>query len=212
MALRHLLAGEETEWDGEVVALPYGRSVGISLPADVSIWVAAHGPKGFGVAERVADGVVTNPGHGSKNAVWPHRRVFVQFNGTVLEDGETFDSERVLEAAGPGAALHLHLGAEGAAAGSDEVAGYDARLVQADERRRHIEMHRGHLTELTDLERPFVTPALIRRGTDTGTAAEVRAYLERLEQSGVTGVLYFPAGPDIPRELAAFAGCVARPD
>jgi 5,10-methylenetetrahydromethanopterin reductase len=208
VALRQLLAGEETEWEGEVVSLPYGRSVGISLPADVSIWVAAHGPKGFGVAQRVADGMVTNPGHGRKNTVWPHRRVFVQVNGTVLEDGERIESERVLEAAGPGAALHLHLGEEGAAAGSDEVAGYHARLAQVDERRRHIEMHRGHLTELTELERPFVTPALIRRGTDTGTAAEVRAYLEGLARSGVSGVIYFPAGPDIPRELAAFADCV----
>jgi 5,10-methylenetetrahydromethanopterin reductase len=207
-ALRQLLAGEETEWDGEVVALPYGRSVGISLPADVSIWVAAHGPKGFGVAERVADGVVTNPGHGSRNAVWPHRRVFVQFNGTVLDAGERVDSERVLEAAGPGAAFHLHLGDEGAAAGSDEVMGYQARLAQVSERRRHIEMHRGHLTEVTDLERPFVTPELIRRGTDTGTAGDVRAYLGELSQSGITGVLYFPAGSDIPRELTAFAACV----
>jgi 5,10-methylenetetrahydromethanopterin reductase len=209
-ALRRLLAGEEAEWDGEVVALPYGRSVGIALPADVAIWVAAHGPKGFGVAERVADGVVTNPGHGRGNAVWPHRRVFVQFNGTVLGDGERVESERVLAAAGPGAALHLHLGDEGAAAGSDEVRDYRARIAQVDERRRHIETHRGHLTEVTELERPFVTPELIRRGTDTGSAGEVRAHLAALEQSGVTGVIYFPAGPDIPRELAAFAACVVR--
>jgi 5,10-methylenetetrahydromethanopterin reductase len=207
-ALRQLLAGEETEWDGEVVALPYGPSVGITLPAGVAIWVAAHGPKGFGVAERVADGVVTNPGHGSGNTVWPHRRVFVQFNGTVLEEGEHIGSERVLAAAGPGAALHLHLGDEGAAAGSAEVVGYHARLAEVPERRRHIETHRGHLTELTDLERPFVTPELIRRATDTGTTGDVQRHLDELERSGVTGVIYFPAGPDIPRELAAFAACV----
>jgi 5,10-methylenetetrahydromethanopterin reductase len=207
-ALKRLLAGEEVEWDGEVVALPYGRTTGVELPAHVRIWVAAHGPKGFGVAGRVADGVVTNPGHGSHNEVWTHERVFVQINGTVLEPGESFDSPRVLEAAGPGAALHLHLGDEGAAAGTDEVHGYEAALAQVDARRRHIETHRGHLTELTDLERPFVTPELIRRGTDTGTADEMRSHLDELERSGVTGVLYFPAGPDIPRELEAFAATV----
>jgi len=210
IGLRHLLAGAETEWDGEIVALPYGRLVGVSVPADVAIWVAAHGSKGFGVAERVADGVVTNPSHGSGNAVWPHRRVFVQVNGTVLEAGERLESERVLAAAGPAAAMHLHLGDEGAAAGSEEVRAYQARLARVDERRRHLETHRGHLTEVTDLERPFVTPELIRRCTDTGTAGEVRAYVDELARSGVTGVLYFPAGPDIPRELAAFAACSAR--
>jgi 5,10-methylenetetrahydromethanopterin reductase len=151
---------------------------------------------------------VTNPGHGSRNEVWPHERVFVQVNGTVLEPGEALDSPRVLDAAGPGAALHLHLGDEGAAAGSEEVRGYEAELAEVDPSRRHIETHRGHLTELTALERPFVTPDLIRRCTDSGTVDELRAYLGKLEQAGVTGVLYFPAGEDIPRELEAFAACV----
>ncbi len=32
-----------------------------------------------------------------------------------------------------------------------------------------------------------------------------RARLEHLEQQGVTEVAYQPAGPDIPRELTAFA-------
>jgi 5,10-methylenetetrahydromethanopterin reductase len=209
--LRALLAGEEIEWDGEVVALPYSPSTGIPLPADVTIWVAAHGPKGFDVARRTADGVVTNPTHGNDNAVWPHERVFVQVNGTVLESGEPPDAERVIAAAGPGAALHLHLGDQGAAAGLPEVSGYHAQLDQVDPRRRHIETHRGHLTELTDLERPFVTGELIRRATDTGTADEMRAHLDELERSGVTGTLYFPSGPDIPRELRAFADCVLVP-
>jgi 5,10-methylenetetrahydromethanopterin reductase len=206
--LRHLLAGEEIEWDGEVIALPYSRATGIRLPAEVAVWVAAHGPKGFEVAARAADGVVTNPGHGSQNRVWRHSRVFVQINGTVLAGDEAIDSERVLEAAGPGAALHLHLGEEGGAAGSREVEGYLERIAQVDGRRRQIETHRGHLTEVTDLERPFVTPELIRRVTDTGTADEVRARLTELEQSGATGALYFPVGPGIERELREFAACV----
>ena len=209
IGLRGLLAGQEIEWDGEIVTLPYGRISGIELPADVRIWIAAHGPKGLGVAERVADGVVTNPGHGTKNSVWSHERVYVQVNGTVLEDGEGLDSERVLEAAGPAAALHLHLGAEGAAAGMAELDGFHARIGEVDQRRRHIETHRGHLTELTDLERPFVTPELIARATETGTPGEMRAYLDGLERSGVTGALYFPAGRAIARELAAFAASAA---
>ncbi len=204
--LRTLLAGEELEWDGSVIALVHGRQAGVRLPATVPIWVAAHGPKGYAVAERVGDGIVTNPSHGSQNVVWPHKRVFLQFNGTVLDDGESLDSERVLDAAGPAAALHLHLGDEGAAAGSAEVIGYQKSLGAVDERRRHLTVHRGHLMELTDLERPFVTPELIRHGTDTGTPDEVRERLASFEASGATGVLYLPAGSDLARELVAFAG------
>jgi 5,10-methylenetetrahydromethanopterin reductase len=204
--LRTLLAGEELEWDGAITALVYGRA-GIRLPAAVPILVAAHGPKGYATAARVGDGIVTNPTHGSQNVVWPHPRVLVQFNGTVLEEGESLESERVLDAAGPAAALHLHLGDEGAAPGSPEVAGYQESLRGIDERHRHLAMHRGHLMELTDLERPYITPELIRRGTDTGTPAEVRERLTGFAASGASGVLYLPAGKGIPRELAAFSRC-----
>lgn len=203
--LRALLAGEETEWDGQVIALPYGELSGIRLPADVGLWVAAHGPKGRAVGHRVADGIVTNPGHGPSNEVWAGERVFVQINGTILDPGEGLDSARVLEAAGPAAALHLHIGADGVAGDSAEVSGFHAALNAIDPRRRHIETHRGHLTELTEIERPWVTPELIRASTETGTADEMASRLNELASSGVAGVIYFPAGRDIRRELGQFA-------
>lgn len=205
--LRDLLSGREIEWDGQIVTLAYGELSGLPLPADVALWVAAHGPKGLDVAQRLADGVVTNPGHGTSNQIWSGARVFVQINGTVLDEDEAIDSPRVLEAAGPAAALHLHLGDQGVAAGTTEAREFAAALARVEPRRRHIETHRGHLTELTELERRWVTPELIRATTETGTGTEVRAHLERLASGGVAGVLYFPAGPDIPRELERFAAC-----
>jgi 5,10-methylenetetrahydromethanopterin reductase len=66
-------------------------------------------------------------------------------------------------------------------------------------------VHRGHLIELTDLERPLITGDLIRRTTGTGTPEEVRERLAEIHASGVRGVLYGPMGDDIPRELEAFA-------
>lgn len=57
--------------------------------------------------------------------------------------------------------------------------------------------------------RPLVTPELIAQTTGTGTAAEIRARLAGLAGSGTAGVLYGPMGPDIPRELAAFAAAAA---
>jgi len=215
--LRTLLAGEELEWDGEVIALRHGKLAGVELPAEVPLWVAAHGPKGYGVAQRVADAVLTNPSHGSTNVFEGLNRVFLLHYGTVLEDGESAASERVLEAAGPAAALHLHLGSEGAAGDLEECTAYHDALSAVDERHRHLEMHRGHLIELTDLERPFITPEVIRRATGTGTPDEVAGQVAAMAQSGATGVLYGPMGSDVPNELRKFAevvqsvkGAVAR--
>jgi 5,10-methylenetetrahydromethanopterin reductase len=177
----------------------------VVLPAEVPLWVAAHGPKGYAVAERVADAVLTNLGHGSANVFTKLPRVFIVHYGTVLEEGESLASERVLAAAGPAAALHLHLADDGAAAGMEECVAYHERLARIDERRRHLELHRSHLIEVTELERPFVTPALIERTTGTGTLDRVREQLLEMQQAGATGVLYGPIGPDIPRELRTFA-------
>lgn len=52
-----------------------------------------------------------------------------------------------------------------------------------------------------DLERVV----LIRQSTGTGTRDEVRRNLDAIAARGVKGVLYGSMGPDIPRELAAFA-------
>ncbi len=205
LGLRRLLGGDELEWDDAVIALRYGKRSGIAIPARVPIWVAAHGPKAYAVADRVADGILTDLGHGSTNTIPFEQPVFLLFYGTVLEGEEGLDSERVLDATGPAAAFHLHLGDEGAAGDLPERAQYLERLNAVDARRRHLEMHRGHLVEVTDLERPFVTPDLIGRATQTGTAADVRVRLTKMLDAGAGGVLYGPMGRDIPNELRKFA-------
>jgi 5,10-methylenetetrahydromethanopterin reductase len=203
-ALRDLLAGREIEWDGTRFGLLHTGTMGVRLPVDVPIWVAAHGPKGFAVAGRVADGIVTNPTHGDDPV--PFEGTFaLQFYGTVLEDGEPADSPRAVAAAGPGAALGLHLGAHGPVAGTDEEVGFSARLAEFPEERRLIELHRCHLAELSEHDRPFVTERVIRQATMTGTRAEMRESLGQFEAIGASLFLYAPFGPDIPRELEAFA-------
>jgi 5,10-methylenetetrahydromethanopterin reductase len=211
--LRALLAGEVIEWDGGVAALRPGRLTGVELPASVPIWVAAHGPKGYEVAGRVADGIVTNPGHGADNANWAagEGTVYAQFNATILDPGEGLDAERVIDAGGPPAALHLHLGEQGAAAGTAEAAEYARRLGEVEERVRHIEMHRGHLAEVTDLERDLLTPELLARTTATGEPAQVRAALDAVAAEGFAGILYAAMGPDIPRELTSMAELLELP-
>ncbi|MPY62780.1 LLM class flavin-dependent oxidoreductase [Streptomyces spongiae] len=114
-------------------------------------------------------------------------------------------SPRVVDAAGPGAALGLHLGEFGPLAGADEVRGYQTWLAPVPEERRHIGTHREHLIGVTPEERPCITPKVIEAATATGTPEQIRERLKHLEQSGATTVAHQPAGPDIERELRAFA-------
>ena len=204
VAMRDLLAGREIDWDGTRVGLLHTGTMGIRLPVEVPIWVAAHGPKGFAVAGRAADGIITNPTHGDEPV--PFEGAFaLQFYGTVLDDGEQPDSPRAVAAAGPGAALGLHLGQHGPVAGTPEERAFSAELAGIPEERRRIELHRSHLFELSDLDRRHLTAGVIRAATMTGSPAEVSEALDRFRATGAALFLYSPFGPDIPRELEAFA-------
>ena len=46
----------------------------------------------------------------------------------------------------------------------------------------------------------------------TGTRADIGARLRALTSAGITEVAYQPMGPDIPRELAAFARAAGLAD
>jgi 5,10-methylenetetrahydromethanopterin reductase len=209
-ALRALLAGQETEWDGGLIGLKYGTLAGVPLPAEITMRVAAHGPRGYAVAAELGCGIVTNVSHRGSNPLPPDiSQVQVLYYGTVLDPGEGLGAARVRDAAGPYAAFQLHIGEHGLAADSPQRAAFTAAVERIDPRRRHLEVHRGHLIELTEQERPLVTPELIAQTTGTGTAAEVRARLAELAGAGTAGVLYGPMGPDVPRELATFAAAAA---
>jgi 5,10-methylenetetrahydromethanopterin reductase len=206
VALRTLLAGGETGWDGAIIGLKHGTLSGVRLPAEVTISVAAHGPRGYAAAERLGSGIVTNISHRGSHAGPPDMACAqVLYYGTVLDPGESLASERVRSAAGPYAAFQLHIGDDGIARDAPELAAFSRAVAPIDPRRRHLEIHRGHLIELTDWERPVISAELIARTTGTGTPEEVRGRLAEIAASGAQGVLYGPMGPDIPRELATFA-------
>jgi 5,10-methylenetetrahydromethanopterin reductase len=164
------------------------------------------------VAERAGDGIVTNMSHrGGNPPPADMSQVQVLYYGTVLAPGEGYDDPRVLAAAGPYAAFQLHLGELGVAGDTAECAGFSKALAEVDESRRHLELHREHLIDVTELDRPFVTGELIARTTGSGTAEQVRNQLAGIAASGVRGVLYGPTGDDIPRELEAFAAAATMP-
>lgn len=206
--LRSLLRGEDVVWDGATIGFRHGELSGVQIPADVPIRVAAHGPKGYDVADRAADGMVTNLAHHSANTGPSSMdQALILYYGTVFEDGEELNSDRVIDATGPCAAFQLHIGADGVVGDSAEARVYEEYIATFPESVRHLEVHRGHLIEVTDAERPLITPELVKKATGSGTAAEVEAALAEIEGAGVEGVLYGPMGHDIPRELQAFAEC-----
>jgi 5,10-methylenetetrahydromethanopterin reductase len=205
--LRALLDGEVVAWDGALIGLLHPRDViGVPPPGQIPMWVAAAGPKGCAVGDRVADRVLL-AGLRARPSVKPWG---VTFHGTVVDPGEDLGSDRVRRAAGPATAFQLHLGEFGRLAGTDEAARFAERIARVEPSRRHLELHRGHLIKVQDSEWDLITPEAIRRGTFTGTRDEVRARLRDLEAQGCDAILYQPNGPDIPREMTAFAE-VAQP-
>ena len=82
---------------------------------------------------------------------------------------------------------------------------FAARLDRVPERRRHLELHRGHLVAPNEHDRAVLTGEFIEQVTLTGTPEQLRERLATLESAGATEIAYQPAGPDIARELRAFA-------
>ena len=211
--LRSLLAGQTVEVDGALTRMIHGPGQAPARPIRVPMIFGTRGPKGEAVARELGDGVFTvvpTPGF-----AWSALLTF----GTVLEPGERFDAPRVIDAAGAGAAVLFHRahdlpGSPGP--GLAELPGglaWRAAIEAVPARERHLHTHQGHLTYVNAVDRPVITGEVIRAYTFTGEAAALRARLGQLRAAGATEIAYQPAGPDVPRELTAFArmaGLAAR--
>lgn len=199
--LKALLRGEQVEWEGAMIQMLHRPEFAPPRPIEVPFVVAAQGPKGVAVAQELGDGVFSafqpTPGFA--------RSTFLTL-GTVLEPGEDPGSERVVAAAGHGATVMLHFALEFDQLdllpnGKEWAAVYDQFPAEV----RHLALHEGHLCEVNDRDRQFVTSELL---AGLGLALDREGWKEKLaplEAAGVTEVAYQPAGPDIPRELEAFA-------
>lgn len=200
--LRALLRGEQVEIDGGMVQMIHPEGFIASRPIDTPIIVAANGPKGIAVAQEHADGVMSIFG-GIPGFDWCALLAY----GTVLDDGEDPDSPRVIAAAGPGAAVAFHGMYEADPAMVEGLPGgteWRKEIEQEPEATRHLRVHEGHFVELSDSDRPYVTGELIQQLTWTASAAELRARIRQVGDTGVTELLYAPMGPDVSRELRIF--------
>ena len=202
IALKALLRGEAVEVDGALVKLLHGPGQAPAFPIDVPMLLAIGGPKSEALASEMFDGVFTVVPHSGFE--WSA----LMAQGTVLDEGETYDSPRVIEAGGPGAAILFHAGYEGTVAGVEDLPGAaewrrEIEKVPAEE--RHLRTHVGHLTYLNDTDRKVMSGALIQAVTFSGSSHELRSRLDEVASAGVTELVYQPAGPDVERELISFA-------
>jgi len=198
--VKGLLAGESMVVDGKVVRLQ--PPAGYLDVHPVPILVAANGPKGLAVARELGDGVMTILG-GQPDFEWSALLAF----GTVLEPGESPDSERALVAAGPALTVVYHGMYE---ADPDQVdvlpggAAWRAELERVPVHLRHLAIHEDHLVYVTERDRPLLSGDGLTGFTWTADAATLHERLEATAAAGTTEILYQPCGPDVARELQAF--------
>ncbi|MBA2609254.1 MAG: LLM class flavin-dependent oxidoreductase [Actinobacteria bacterium] len=209
--LRGLLRGETVEWEGAPIRMLHSDGMVADRRVDVAVYIGADGPKGTAVADRVGDGIFAAGVPNSAAAGRPH--ALLQF-GTVLETGEDLRSERVLAAAGHAIAVVFHATYE--RGGPDAVRRFpggaawvrDIEAIAA--RERHLVTHEGHLVRITDVDRAAVFEAadMLPAFSFSGTPAQLRDKVAALGAQGVTEIVYQPAGPDIPGELARMANAI----
>jgi 5,10-methylenetetrahydromethanopterin reductase len=208
-AVQALLRGEETEWDGAVLRMLQPVGCAAARPVDVTILIAADGPRGTALAAELGDGVISTRG-GKSAAADNQQRILLTF-GSVLDADESPTDERVVAAAAPALAATYHAVYEArGAAGVDRLPGgprWREAVEAVEPERRHLTIHDGHLLRTNPTDELFLPRAvhLLPSWTTTGTPAEVRARLDELPSAGITEVAYQPIGPDIDRELRAFA-------
>jgi 5,10-methylenetetrahydromethanopterin reductase len=204
--LRALLRGEEVEWEGAAIKMIHPDGFAPSRPIDVPLLVAADGPKGLAVARELGDGVFRASGPVPAEDRADFRWVAQLTSGTVLDEGEDPGSERAMAAAGHAVAVAFHARYErGGIDALPRGREWAERIEAIPERTRHLAIHEGHLVAPSPIDRPFIDGDLMRRLGRAMPAGDWQSWLSRMDEGGITEVAYQPAGPDIPRELTAFA-------
>ncbi len=204
--LRGLLRGDVVEVHGESVQMCQLAQFAPPRPIDVPILLSALGPKGQALTREVADGIIT-VGFGMGGFDWSAQLVV----GTVLDPGEPVTSPRVQDSAGPWYAILAHGAWESAPEAVDGFPGGAQWRTKLEsirpEGERHLTVHEGHATTVTDLDRILVEAAgegVVGLGW-VGEADAIRTKLAEAEAAGTTEIIYAPSGPDIERELRVFA-------
>jgi len=197
-----LLRGEIVEWEDAKIQMIHPNGYNPARPINVPFVLGAAGPKGFAAAKAIGAGVYVA---GADPQPGWDTQIILKF-GTVLNDGETCDSPRVMDAAGHGISVYYHffdengLGVENLPGGAEWKAAYADLPTDV----RHLHVHDQHLIALNERDKKVVTGDLIQAMGGAWSPAQLREQLAALEEAGATEVAYQPAGDNIPRELETF--------
>jgi 5,10-methylenetetrahydromethanopterin reductase len=213
--LRGLLRGEVVEVDGAACEMIHSPGFAPPRPINTPLLLAPIGPKGFEYSRTLGDGVVlSGPPPGGRDPRWGICAMLIA--GSVLDPGEDHTTPRVRDALGPGFATGYHVAWEWDPESVDQLPGgkeWRARVEERPPGERHLAVHEGHLVAVNERDQPLVDaagPRLLSGAGWTGPADEIPGRLEAAAAGGVLEVMYNPAGPDIARELEAFAAAAQR--
>lgn len=199
---RALLRHEAVEVDGRQVRLCHPAGQRPAFPLELPVLPAIIGPVGTKAAIAMGAAGLVSPGPIPPEFDWGVRPLF----GTILDPGESPTSDRVVAAAGPGAAVVYHLlydsgqdidGLQGGIA-------WRTALEALPEEERTVAQWAGHLVHLNELDRAHIRREAIPQLTMVVTAEEVAERIAAMADEGVTEIALHPAG-DIPEELRRFA-------
>lgn len=204
-----LLRGETLDWEGGALRMLHPADALPSTLADIPIYIGAIGPKGLEIADTMADGlflVAAVPDQASK-----FDRVAFLTGGSVLDEGEELNTDRLRDAAGPMLMQTFHVAYElGGAHAVEHLPGgphWLAVIESTPASERHLLLHSGHMMHMNAADIAAWNAgahALLPHVTLTGTGTDVRRKVDDLAAHGVTEIVYQPTG-NIPRELQSFA-------
>jgi 5,10-methylenetetrahydromethanopterin reductase len=207
-ALKGLLCGDEVEFEGHLMQMLHPDGAVARRPIPVPIVITTNGPKGLEVAREVGDGVMSG-GFPCPGFDWS----IVVGGGTVLEEDEDASAPRALAAAGPFVTSLYHLFYElpGLAMKVEELPGGASWRAEVDaipKAVRHLRLHESHFLRVDERDRALVTGETVTALSWTGRASELRERFAQYEAQGATEIFFEPTGPDIAREITAFARAV----
>lgn len=203
--LRGLLQGRVVDIDGKPCQMIHRPEFAKPRPIDVPILLSAFGPKGLAITREIADGWM--------GAAPPPERfdwAVQMVHGTVLDPGESPQSQRVVEAVGPWHVGLYHSSWEWNVDAVSSLPGgqeWLEKIVSArPARERHLAVHDGHVTHLNEADRAALATfeGQVPWSGWVGEAGAIRARAEEAAAAGATEILYVPAGPDPLREAEAF--------
>ncbi len=203
--LRALLQGRVVDIEGKACQMIHHPEFAKRRPIDVPILLSAFGPKGLAITREIADGWIgfAPP---SERFDWAVRMVY----GTVLDPGESPQSERVVQAVGPWQVGLYHSAWEESLDAVSSLPGgkewHEKIMTARPERERHLAVHDGHVTHLNPADRA----ALATFGGNipwsgwVGEADAIRAQGDEAAATGMTEILFLPCGADPLREIETF--------